>query len=133
VKGVFYSLKPSCGSKLDAEAEFAITQPVFDAEPLMRFREKTGGFRRVPIVAGIWSLVSARNAEFMKKEVPGVFVPDSVVERMSDCDANEAAALEEGAAIAREPLDELRGPISGAQISAPLGKVAYALSIVGKG
>jgi len=115
--------------KLDAGAEFAITQPVFDPEPLLRFMEKAGGLRRIPIVAGIWPLVSARNAEFMKNEVPGVFVPDSVVTRMSACDTKEAA-LEEGAAIARELLSKLRGVISGVQLSAPLGKVQYALSII---
>jgi homocysteine S-methyltransferase len=115
--------------KVDAGAEFAVTQPVFDPEPLLRFLDKTGGFRRIPIVAGIWPLVSARNAEFMKNEVPGVYVPDSVVERMSRCDTKEAA-LEEGAAIAKELLEKLRGAVSGVQLSAPLGKVKYALSIL---
>ena len=115
--------------KLDAGAEFAITQPVFDPAPLLRFLEKAGGLRRIPIVAGIWPLVSLRSAEFMKNEVPGVYVPDSVVTRMSACDTKEAA-LQEGAAIARELLEKLRGAVSGVQLSAPLGKVQYALSII---
>ncbi len=119
-------------AKLDAGAEFAITQPVFDPEPLLKFLDKTRNLRQIPIVAGIWPLVSARNAEFMKNEVPGVYVPDSIVERMSACTTKEAA-LEEGAAIARELLKKLRGSIAGVQISAPLGKVQYALSIIGGG
>ncbi|HEY9594100.1 MAG TPA: bifunctional homocysteine S-methyltransferase/methylenetetrahydrofolate reductase, partial [Spirochaetia bacterium] len=80
--------------KLDAGAEFAITQPVFDAEPLLRFLDSLGGARRIPVVAGIWPLTSLRNAEFMKNEVPGVIVPDAVVARMARCDTREAA-LEE--------------------------------------
>jgi methionine synthase I (cobalamin-dependent)/5,10-methylenetetrahydrofolate reductase len=116
--------------KLDAGAEFVITQPVFDPEPLLRFLEKNGGLRRVPVIAGIWPLVSLRMAEFMKNEVPGVFVPDSVVERMAKCDTRESA-LEEGTAMARRLLAALRGAIGGVQLSAPLGKIEYALSVLG--
>jgi hypothetical protein len=60
-------------------------------------------------------------AEFMKNEVPGVSVPDAVIERMSRCDTKESA-LEEGTAIARELLEALRGTINGVQLSTPLGK-----------
>ncbi len=117
--------------KLDAGAEFAITQPVFDAEPLLRFLERARGLRPIPVIAGIWPLVSQRMAEFMKNEVPGVFVPESVVERMGKCDTREAA-IEEGTAIARELLDALRGVIGGVQVSTPLGKVQYALNVLGR-
>jgi methionine synthase / methylenetetrahydrofolate reductase(NADPH) len=117
--------------KLDAGAEFAITQPVFDAQPLLRFLERTRGLRRVPVVAGIWPLVSLRMAEFMKNEVPGVSVPDSVIERMSRCDSKESA-LEEGTAIARELLEALRGAIDGVQLSTPLGKIEFAMTILGR-
>jgi homocysteine S-methyltransferase len=117
--------------KLDAGAEFAITQPVFDAAPLLRFLDRIRGLRRIPIVAGIWPLVSLRNAEFMKNEVPGVWVPDEVVSRMSRCDSKESS-VEEGIAIAREILDALSGAISGVQISSPLGKVQYALAVLGR-
>ncbi len=118
-------------AKLEAGAEFAITQPVFDPEPLLKFIDRAGGSRRVPIVAGIWPLISQRNAEFMKNEVPGVYVPDSIVARMGKCDTKEAA-LEEGVAIARELLEKLKGAIQGVQISAPLGKVQYALNVLGR-
>jgi homocysteine S-methyltransferase len=116
--------------KVEAGAEYAITQPVFDAEPLLRFIDGLGGAHRIPIVAGIWPLTSLRNAEFMKNEVPGVSVPDSVVTRMAACDTREAA-LEEGTAIARELLESLRGAIAGVQVAAPQGKVQYALNVLG--
>ena len=117
--------------KLDAGAEFVITQPVFDAQPLLQFMDKARGLRHVPIVAGIWPLVSLRMAEFMKNEVPGVSVPDAVIERMSRCDTKESA-LEEGTAIARELLEALRGAINGVQLSTPLGKTEYAMTILGR-
>ncbi len=67
--------------KVDAGAEFAITQPVFDLAQLDRFLKRVEGFR-IPIVGGIWPLVSLRNAEFLANEVPGVTVPDEVLVRM---------------------------------------------------
>jgi len=118
--------------KIDAGAEFAITQPVFDAPSLLAFLDGMRGAKMIPVVAGIWPLVSQRNAEFMKNEVPGVYVPDEVVTRMSRCDSKEAA-MEEGIAIARELLEALRGVIAGVQLSAPLGKVQSALSVLGYG
>lgn len=118
-------------AKLDAGAEFAITQPVFDAAPLLRFLERLAPAGGVRVVAGIWPLASLRNAEFMKNEVPGVWVPDHVVTRMAKCDTRESA-LEEGIAIAREILAELDGAIAGVQISAPLGKIQSALAVLGR-
>jgi methionine synthase / methylenetetrahydrofolate reductase(NADPH) len=116
--------------KLDAGAEFAITQPVFDAAPLLSFLDRARGLRSIPIVAGIWPLVSLRMAEFMKNEVPGVFVPDSVIQRMAKCDTKEAS-MEEGTAIAREILEQLKGAIGGVQVATPLGKTSYALAVIG--
>jgi methionine synthase I (cobalamin-dependent)/5,10-methylenetetrahydrofolate reductase len=115
--------------KLDAGAEFAVTQPIFDPQPLLRFLDRTRGMRSIPIVAGIWPLVSLRNAEFMKNEVPGVFVPDAVIERMGAC-ATKESALEEGTALARELLEGLRGAVAGVQIAAPLGKIQHALNVL---
>src|SRR5262245_33407018 len=88
--------------KVDAGAEFAITQPVFDASQLERFFTRVGD-RHIPIIAGIWPLVSVRNAEFLANEVPGVSVPDAIIARMRS--ANEKSkdhAVAEGIAIARE-------------------------------
>lgn len=115
--------------KIEAGAEYAITQPVFDVEQLERFVRSLGN-DGIPIVAGIWPLVSVRNAEFLANEVPGVVVPDSVIVRMRR--ANEKSrehAVAEGIAIAREMLDRVRGLVQGAQVSAPFGKVELALDV----
>jgi methionine synthase / methylenetetrahydrofolate reductase (NADH) len=115
--------------KVDAGAEFAVTQPVFDPDQLERFLARIGHVR-IPIVAGIWPLVSVRNAEFLANEVPGVAVPRAVIARMRT--ANERSkdhAVAEGIAIAREMLDRVRGAVQGAQVSAPFGKVELALEV----
>ena len=115
--------------KVDAGAEYAITQPVFDALQLERFLERISHVR-IPIVAGIWPLVSVRNAEFLANEVPGVSVPEPIIARMRR--ANERSkdhAVHEGIAIAREMLARVRGAVQGAQVSAPFGKVELALEV----
>ncbi len=115
--------------KVEAGAEFAVTQPVFDAaqlESFLRRIEET----RIPVVAGIWPLVSVRNAEFLANEVPGVTVPEAVIERMRR--ANEKSkdhAVAEGIAIAREMLARVRPAVNGVQVSAPFGKVELALEV----
>ncbi|HEY9857748.1 MAG TPA: bifunctional homocysteine S-methyltransferase/methylenetetrahydrofolate reductase [Stenomitos sp.] len=115
--------------KVEAGAQFAITQPVFDAEQLMTFLERIEGFR-IPVIAGIWPLASYRNAEFMSNEVPGVIIPPSVLERMQAADARGEAALE-GVRIAREMLERVRPLVQGVQVSAPLGKIPLALAVFG--
>ncbi|HJR70945.1 MAG TPA: bifunctional homocysteine S-methyltransferase/methylenetetrahydrofolate reductase [Gammaproteobacteria bacterium] len=115
--------------KVDAGAEYAITQPVFDAAQLERFLERIGHVR-IPIIAGIWPLVSARNAEFLANEVPGVVVPPEIITRMRR--ANETSkerAVAEGIAIAREMLERVRPSVQGVQVSAPFGKVELALEV----
>lgn len=116
--------------KVEAGAEYAITQPVFDPAQLERFLESIHDVR-IPVVAGIWPLVSARNAEFLANEVPGVTVPESVLVRMRK--ANERSkehALAEGIAIAREALERVQSSVQGVQISAPFGRVEYALDVL---
>jgi len=117
--------------KVDAGAEFAITQPVFDAAQLEKFFKRVGD-KHIPVIAGIWPLVSVRNAEFLANEVPGVSVPDDVIARMRR--ANEKSkghAVAEGIAIAREMLDRVRPLVQGIQVSAPFGKVELALDVFG--
>jgi len=119
--------------KVEAGAEFAVTQPVFDVAQLERFLE-TSQHVRIPIVAGIWPLVSVRNAEFLANEVPGVAVPDTVIQRMRR--ANERSkehAVAEGIDIAREMFDRVRPAVQGVQVSAPFGKVDLALRVFGRG
>ncbi len=115
--------------KVDAGAEFAITQPVFDADQLERFLERIAHVR-IPIVAGIWPLVSARNAEFLANEVPGVVVPPAVIERMRAASKrSKEAGVAEGVAIARELLARVRHAVQGVQVSAPFGKVELAVQV----
>ncbi|MEW5929829.1 MAG: bifunctional homocysteine S-methyltransferase/methylenetetrahydrofolate reductase [Gemmatimonadota bacterium] len=117
--------------KVEAGAEYAITQPVFDVAQLFRFLERIDreGIR-IPVVAGIWPLVSARNAEFLANEVPGVVVPERVIERMRRAsETGKEAAVDEGIAIAREMLAEALPQIAGVQVSAPFGKVPLALRV----
>jgi len=113
--------------KVEAGAEYAVTQPVFDLTLLENFLRKIEHFR-IPVLAGIWPLVSARNAEFMKNELR-VSVPDSILERMSKAKTPEAAR-EEGVHIAREMLLAVRGMVQGAQISAPQGRYSSAVDVL---
>ena len=115
--------------KVDAGAEYAITQPVFDPAQLEKFLKQIDHVR-IPIVAGIWPLVSVRNAEFLANEVPGVTVPAEIITRMRR--ANEKSkehAVAEGIAIAREMLERVRPEVQGVQVSAPFGKVELALQV----
>ena len=115
--------------KVEAGAEYAITQPVFDTEQLRSFLEKIGHVK-IPIIAGIWPLVSFRNAEFLHNEVPGVNVTPEILERMRIAsDKGKEEAREEGITIARESLLEVRDVIQGVQVSAPFGNVKYALQV----
>ncbi|HEY6829773.1 MAG TPA: methylenetetrahydrofolate reductase, partial [Gemmatimonadaceae bacterium] len=115
--------------KVDAGAEFAITQPVFDAAQLEKFFKRVGD-SHIPVIAGIWPLVSVRNAEFLANEVPGVSVPEDVIARMRRAnDKSKEHAVAEGIAIAREMLDRIRPLVQGVQVSAPFGKVELALDV----
>lgn len=115
--------------KVEAGAEYAITQPVFDVEQLERFLARLDG-KRIPIIAGIWPLVSLRNAEFLANEVPGVTVPPHIIERMRKAnDKSKEHGVKEGIAIAREMLERVRPSVQGVQVSAPFGKVELALEV----
>jgi homocysteine S-methyltransferase len=117
--------------KVDAGAEFAVTQPVFDPAQLELFLRRVEAFR-IPIVAGIWPLISLRNAEFLANEVPGVVVPPEVLERMRRAqEKGKEAALAEGVAIAREMFERVKGMVQGVQVSAPFGRVEVALEVFG--
>jgi 5,10-methylenetetrahydrofolate reductase len=104
-----------------------VTQPVFDLSLLENFLKRIEHCR-IPVVAGIWPLVSARNAEFMKNELR-VSVPDEILNRMTRA-ASPEAAREEGIAIAREMLAAVRDRVQGAQISAPQGRYTSAVDVL---
>lgn len=115
--------------KVEAGAEYAITQPVFDPAQLESFLENIHDVR-IPVIAGIWPLVSARNAEFLANEVPGVTVPPEILARMRNAnDRSKEHAVAEGIAIAREALERVRGAVQGVQVSAPFGKIELALDV----
>jgi methionine synthase I (cobalamin-dependent)/5,10-methylenetetrahydrofolate reductase len=115
--------------KVKAGAEYAITQPVFDVRQLEHFLNRIEPMN-LPVVAGIWPLLSYRNAQFMNNEVPGVSVPDDVMERMRIAsDKSKEHALREGVTIARETLERVRERVAGVQVSAPLGRVDLALQV----
>ncbi len=115
--------------KVEAGAEYAITQPVFDPRQLEHFLDRIESMH-LPVVAGIWPLLSYRNAQFMNNEVPGVTVPEEVIERMRRAsDLGREAAWQEGVTIARETLAVVRDRVAGVQVSAPLGRVDLALAV----
>ncbi len=116
--------------KVEAGAEYAITQPVFDPQQLEVFLDSIRDLR-IPVIAGIWPLVSARNAEFLANEVPGVSVPPAVLDRMRRAsDKSKEHAVAEGIAIAREMLERVREQVQGVQVSAPFGKWEYAVDVL---
>jgi homocysteine S-methyltransferase len=116
--------------KVDAGAEFAVTQPVFDLDQLDRFLRRVES-SRLPVIAGIWPLVSLRNAEFLANEVPGVTVPQQVLDRMRAASARgKEAALAEGVTIAREMLVSVRERVQGVQVAAPLGRAEVAVQVI---
>jgi len=115
--------------KVEAGAEFAVTQPVFDPVQLESFLRKVEQFR-IPIVAGIWPLISLRNAEFLANEVPGVSVPEPILARMKKAqEKGKEAALAEGVKIAREMFGLVKKDVQGVQVSAPFGRVEVALEV----
>jgi methionine synthase / methylenetetrahydrofolate reductase (NADH) len=113
--------------KVEAGAEYAVTQPVFDVNLLEQFLRRIE-HHRIPVLAGIWPLTSVRNAEFMKNELR-VSVPDSILERMAKA-PNAEAARAEGILIAREMLRQVRGLVQGAQVAAPLGRYSSAIEVL---
>ena len=113
--------------KIEAGAEFIITQPVFDPDALLKFLKKTEHFN-VPVIAGVWPFASYRNALFMKTEVPGVVVPDWIMEAMKKADSKEAQRAE-GIRIARMLLSEIHDAVRGVATSAPFGNVNTAINV----
>ena len=115
-------------AKVEAGAEFCITQPVFDLRLLETFLRRIEEFR-IPVIAGIWPLTSLKNAEFMKKDLR-VSVPDEILERMGRAGSTPEAGRAEGVAIAQEMLREVRGGVQGVQVSAPFGKYIAAAQVL---
>ena len=112
--------------KVDAGAEYVVTQPVFDLDLIEGFLKKTEQYG-LPIIAGIWPLTSYRNAEFMVNELR-VPVPEDYMSRMRRADTAEKARAE-GIAIAREMVERVRPLVRGVQLSAPFGRYEMAIQV----
>jgi methionine synthase / methylenetetrahydrofolate reductase(NADPH) len=113
--------------KVEAGAEYAITQPVFDLNLLEVFLKRIEEFR-VPVIAGIWPLISLRQAEFMKSDLR-ISVPEEIMLRMQRADTPDRARAE-GTKIAREMLTVARPMIQGVQVSVPTGRYSSAIEIL---
>jgi homocysteine S-methyltransferase len=113
--------------KVEAGAEYVITQPVFDLRLLEEFLRRIAPFR-IPVIAGVWPLTSLRNAEFMKNDLR-VSMPEEILLRMALADAPDAAQ-QEGIRIAQEMLDAVRPMVQGVQVSAPFGRYGVAAEVL---
>ncbi|MCD6115437.1 bifunctional homocysteine S-methyltransferase/methylenetetrahydrofolate reductase [bacterium] len=116
--------------KIDAGAEFVITQPVFDIDSLVKFIDKVSDLN-IPFIAGIWPLVSLRNAEFMRNEVPGVTIPDEIIEKMKRF-SDKQDQFRIGIDIAKSMIDKVKSFVGGVQISAPFNKYSTAVEVAGQ-
>ena len=114
--------------KAEAGADFIQTQPVFEPSALLNFIKRIEHLH-LPVIAGVWPLVSLRNAQFMRNEVPGVVVPDAIMQRIAVPETKEGQ-LAVGIEIAREALAEIRPYIAGVELSAPFGNVDTALKVL---
>ncbi len=116
--------------KVDAGADFIITQPVFEVDKLKKFLDEISKYN-IPVIAGLWPLISYPNAEFLKYEVLGVDVPDKIMDRMYNAQTKgKEFATKEGIAIAKETLEAIRNDIAGVQISAPFGRISLVKEVL---
>ena len=109
-------------------AEFVLTRPIFDVSNFEQVLKRIDA-ARLPVVAGIFPFDSVRNAEFMANEVPGVRVPEALMDRLRRADGHDAAAAE-GVVIAREIAQRLRGIVQGIQVSTASGNIDAALAVI---
>jgi homocysteine S-methyltransferase len=112
--------------KVEAGAEYFVTQPVFDLKLLEVFLERTAQFG-MPVIAGVWPLTSFRNAEFMVNELR-VPVPQEYMDRMRNAE-NAEAARAAGVAIAQDMVQRARPLTAGVQLSAPFGRYEMAIEV----
>ena len=113
---------------MEAGAEFALTQPIFDVAMLERFIERTKD-SRIPVIAGIMPLASAAAAEFFTNEIPGCPVPKSILDRMRTA-GSPAAARAEGIRIAQELVRDIRGMVQGVQVRGPFEEYDTAIQVL---
>ena len=115
--------------KVESGADFAFTQPIYEVETFLRWKDKIGS-SYLPHIIGIWPFVSYKNAEFMAHEVPGVFVPRWALEKMANVQDDPKASVQMGIEIAAKIMRDLSDHCEGFAISAPLGRVEVALEVL---
>jgi methionine synthase / methylenetetrahydrofolate reductase(NADPH) len=115
--------------KIEAGCDFAITQPIYNLETYKTFMDQVGD-TKVPIIMGVWPLVSLRNAEFLKYEVPGVDVPDKIIDEMKKAGDSKEDALKRGIDIAVQIMLEAKDFVAGFQVSAPFNRADVALEVI---
>jgi methionine synthase / methylenetetrahydrofolate reductase(NADPH) len=114
--------------KVEAGAEFALTQPVFDVVVLERFLRRIEGCK-IPVILGLLPLSSYKMAEFLNYEVPGCSVPEPILERMRKADTPEAARVE-GIRIAKDLLEQVQGMVQGVQVRGPFEHYETAVEVL---
>jgi methionine synthase I (cobalamin-dependent)/5,10-methylenetetrahydrofolate reductase len=113
--------------KIEAGAQFAMTQALFDLAYLDRFEELIGGWP-VPLLLGIFYVRSYQLAVRLHNEVPGIIVPEDVQRRLDEAGPNAGA---EGLALARELYAEAREKVAGVYIIPPFKQPEAALDLLG--
>jgi homocysteine S-methyltransferase len=113
--------------KVEAGAQFAMTQILFDLRYLDEFRERIGGSWPIPVLVGIFPLSTYRLALRLHNEVPGIVVPDALQEQLRDAGPG---AAEIGTAHARELVGELREQADGIYVATPFRRPLAALDVL---
>jgi homocysteine S-methyltransferase len=108
----------SLDRKLEAGADFILTQAVFGPEALERCRQRLGGFP-LPVIMGVLPLRSLRHTEFLHNEVPGMVIPDEARQRMRDAGRGGA---EVGVQLAQELLGAVHSQIAGVYLIPSFGR-----------
>jgi methionine synthase / methylenetetrahydrofolate reductase(NADPH) len=114
------------GQKLEAGANFVMTQPVYDLELVERTLEHVKDFD-IPVLMGILPLQSYRHAEFLHNEVPGISVPEFVLARMFEAGANGRQA---GVEMARELLLHAHTRYGGVYLMPSFGRYELCASVL---
>lgn len=116
--------------KLQAGADFVMTQPIYDVAILKEFLQKYGdkyGQVEKPIVLGVLPLMSSKHAEFLHNEVPGITLTDEARRRMKAAGEN---GVEEGIRLAQELLSEAKDMVAGTYLMPSFGRYEVCGEIV---
>ena len=114
-------------AKIEAGAHFAMTQPLFDPEHWQTFAKKLGGKSPIPILIGIWPLNSYKQALRLNNEVPGIIIPEPVLQSL---EAAGNSARDRGFAVAKEMLVWARTELAGAYLIPPFKRTEEVLDLL---